>query len=117
MDSLVCPRLEFNYRYLFAWWLFMPLLVIFTAILIVVTYKKAIADAIFFIACYPAMLLDFLYILEIPAPGFWCDSSYVWWWHPAYLLFGYPWTIKEQCIYWLCSFGALTIYYILTHEF
>jgi len=110
MDNLVCPRLEYDFRMLLAWWLFMPLLVVLTGVLIYST-KKSLWKSAFFILCYPAMLLDFWYILEVPAPEFWANPSFVWWWHPACLIFHYPWTIKEQIAYWTVSFIALAILY------
>ena len=112
IDVLVCPRLEYDFSLLFTWWVFMPCLVVLTALLIYYSDSSNIWKPIFFILCYPGMLLDFLYIIEIPTPKFWLDTSFIWWWHPAYLIFGYPWTIKEQIVYWSISFICLTIVYI-----
>jgi len=64
--------------------------------------------ALFTILLYVGGFLDALYIISIPFPEMWLNPNFVHYWHIAYVLFHYPWTVKQQIIWW--AFWAITIY-------
>lgn len=103
IDALVCPPLEHvSYSHIFTWWVFMTLLVLVVAFMLFFSCggKQGLWYASFFIMLYIGGFLDALYIISVPFPGMWLDPNFIHYWHPAYIFFNYPWTVKEQIIYW-----------------
>jgi len=111
MDVLFFYPRSPSYNCMMTWWIFMPIMIIVIST-IIYTVGRNTWKSLFFFLCYPAMLLDFLYILSVPIPSFWLDTSFIWFWHPAYVFFQYPWTIKEQIFHWSISFILLGILYV-----
>jgi hypothetical protein len=111
IDALVCPSLEhIHYAYLFTWWTFMTLLVFTISALLYLSNQTKQGEwyALFTILLYVGGFLDALYIISIPLPEMWLNPNFVHYWHIAYILFHYPWTVKQQIIWW--AFWAITIY-------
>jgi hypothetical protein len=67
--------------------------------------------ALFTVLLYVGGFLDALYILSVPFPGMWLDPNYVHYWHPAYVFFHYPWTIKQQILWWAFWFIVICLIY------
>ena len=118
MDALVCPPLlELGYSYIVSWWIYMSVLVLIFAY----THFNILADQdlhqsrwyfYFVLMLYVGGLLDLFYMVERPAPAIWVDTNYIWTWNIFYILFNYPWTIKEQVIWWILWSLIILVVYI-----
>jgi len=116
VDALVCPPLErVSYAHLFTWWTFMTLLVFTVSALLYFSSQTKQGEwyALFTILLYVGGFLDALYIISIPFPEIWLNPNYIHYWHIAYILFHYPWTVREQILWWI--FWAITTF--LTYRY
>lgn len=114
IDALVCPPLEsISYSHIFSWWTLMSLTVIVVALLLYCSCggKQGLWYMLFFLMLYVGGLLDALYVLNVPFPEMWLNPNFIHYWHPAYIFFRYPWTIKEQTIYWAAWTAIISITY------
>ena len=113
MDDLVCgPLINIDYAHQVSWWVLLSTLVVFIAIIFYYNggqTKQALWHSILFFELGVGGFLDILYgLFALPFPQMWLDTNFVHFWHPAYLLFGYPWTIKEQAVEWIVL--AIVVY-------
>jgi len=111
VDALVCPPLErVSYAHLFTWWVFMTMLIFTVSAILYFSSQTKQGEwyALFTILLYVGGFLDALYVISIPFPGMWLDLNFVHYWHITYILFHYPWTVKEQLCWWI--FWAIAIY-------
>ena len=111
MDSLVCiPLLNISYAHQVSWWIFLTILVFMIALLIYQIGRdyQHLWYSILWLELGIGGFLDILYVFEIPFPSMWIDPSFIHFWSPYYIIFSYPWTIKEAAISWLI--WAIIIY-------
>jgi len=104
MDVLVCPILwEQGYAYQVSWWALMTatFLVVSLIFYSILPSPQGKWFAFLNMALYIGGFLDFLYMLNIPFPEFWLDPDFIWFWNVFYIYLGYPWTIKEQILWWI----------------
>jgi hypothetical protein len=113
VDALVCPPLEqVGYAHLFSWWTFMTLLVFIVSALLYFSSRTKQSEwyALFTVLLYVGGFLDALYIISVPFPRMWLDPNYIHYWHIAYILLHYPWTVTDQILWWV--FWAIIIYVV-----
>jgi len=119
MDVLVCsPLWEKGYGYQFSWWVFLTILVIIVSLLLYVSHpsKQNLWYATLTLLLYVGGFLDFLYILEVPFPQMWLDPNFIHFWNIFYIFLGYPWTIKEQIVWWICWAGIIAGLYVYLRD-
>jgi hypothetical protein len=125
MDSLVCvpllnshpDNMMLGYQAQVSWWAFMSITIILVAIMMYASNPtnqgKWYAGLLGLL--YAAGFLDIMYIFEIPFVDIWINVNFVHFWNIFYIAFGYPWTIKEQVVWWICwGVGIYIIYKYLS---
>ena len=121
MDVLVCPPLwELGYAYQVSWWVLMSstFLVVSLIFYSVLPSPQGKWFAFLNMALYVGGFLDFLYMLNIPFPEFWIDPGFIWFWNIFYIFLGYPWTIKEQILWWIgWALLILGVYYWMKKKY
>jgi hypothetical protein len=104
MDALVCgPLLDIGYAFQFSWWVFMTMLVVVASLLLYFSRpsKQNLWYSLFSLMLYVGGFLDILYVFSIPFPSMWLDPNFIHFWNIFYIFFKYPWTIREQVVWWI----------------
>jgi len=115
MDGLVYSTLDkIGWEWGLTWWIFMFLIVLVTSFMLFSSCgdKQGLWYFIFFLLLYIGDIQNLFYIFNIPTPVFLRDPNFIYFWNIFYILFGYPWTLKEEICLWVLIWSLLAGIYL-----